>query len=434
MSEILEDAALASPESFARVTTPGERRRAFTILFFSLMCLGAGQSVMFVVLPSLVRKMGLSELQGALPFVSSATIWVFSSGYWGVRSDRWGRKPIMLLGLIAFGISFASFAMVTSAGVSKLLPLTAAWILMIATRSLYGIFGSGAAPAAQAYVADRTTRAERTRGVATIGAAFGLGTAVGPAIGSALVVFGLFAPFYFTALAAFASAAAIWFFMPERTMPRHHRPVKRTLQWYDSRVLPFIIYGLGLSTAGAIPIQTVGYLFMDVLHLTPDETPQYSGIGFMVFAGASLFAQLVIVQRFNLSARALIQWGGAIALASNLLFAIGHQFGPLVFALVISGLGFGMARPGYSAAASLSVSPEEQGAIAGLTSAMAGAGFIFGPLIGNALYEMNPAAPYIFGAALMAALIIYAHFSQHLKNAGSAPDAEETADTQVPNA
>lgn len=429
-------APLATPESFARVTTRAERRRAFTILFLSMMCLGAGQSVMFAVLPSLARELGLSELQASMPFVVSATIWVFSSGYWGAKSDRWGRKPVMLLGLVAFGISFALFAAMASAGVSRLLPVMVAYPLMIAARALYGIFGSGAAPSAQAYVADRTTRAERTQGVATIGAAFGLGTTVGPGIGSVLVVMGLFAPFYFTALVAFASAAAIWFFLPERTAPREHTKPAATLKWHDRRVLPFILFGLGLSTAGAIPVQTVGYLFIDVLHLSPAEAPQYVGIGLMAASMAALFAQLVVVQRFNISARALIRWGSIVALVSNVVFVIGHQFGPLVFALVISGLGFGMARPGYAAAASLSVSPDEQGAIAGLTGATAGAGFIFGPVIGTLLYEWHPVAPYVFGAGLMAALYAYALLSPHLREAGAlAPDtADEVAETQVPNA
>lgn len=429
-------APLATPESFARVTTRAERRRAFTILFLSMMCLGAGQSVMFAVLPSLARELGLSELQASMPFVVSATIWVFSSGYWGAKSDHWGRKPVMLLGLVAFGVSFALFAAMASAGVSRLLPVMAAYPLMIAARALYGIFGSGAAPSAQAYVADRTTRAERTQGVATIGAAFGLGTTVGPGIGSVLVVAGLFAPFYFTALVAFASAAGIWFFLPERTAPREHRKPAATLNWHDRRVLPFILFGLGLSTAGAIPVQTVGYLFIDVLHLSPAAAPQYVGIGLMASSMAALFSQLVIVQRFAISARALIRWGSIVALVSNVVFAIGHQFGPLVFALVISGLGFGMARPGYAAAASLSVSPDEQGAIAGLTGATAGAGFIFGPVIGTLLYEWHPVAPYVFGAGLMAALYAYALLSPHLREAGAlAPDtADEVAETQVPNA
>jgi MFS family permease len=427
-----------SLEAFVSVTTQAERRRAFLILFVSLMCVGAGQSVMFAILPSLARQLGLSEFQASLPFVSSATIWVFTSGYWGGRSDHWGRKPVILLGLVAFGISFASFALVASLGISRILAVALAYPLMIAARSIYGLFGSGAAPAAQAYVADRTTRAERTQGVATIGAAFGLGTTIGPGIGSALVIFGLFAPFYFTAAVAFASAAAIWYFLPERTAPHIRVERKLTLHWYDRRIWPFVIFGLGISTAGAVPIQTVGYLFIDVLHFSPAEAPQYTGIGLVASSLAALFAQLVIVQRFNLSARTLIRWGTLIGLASFVLFAVGRQFGPLVMALVISGLGFGMVRPGYSAAASLAVDPDEQGAIAGITGATSGAGFIFGPIIATELYKISPAAPYWFGAAMMAALYAYALLSPHLKNAGAlAPESdtvEETAETQVPNA
>jgi MFS family permease len=428
---------LHAHDTVVHVTTPEERKRAFGILFVSLMCMGAGQSVMFAILPSLARQMGLTEFEASLPFVCSATIWVFTSGYWGEKSDHWGRKPIILLGLVAFGISFGLFAIVASIGIAGLLPVMIAYPLMIAARSIYGIFGSGAAPAAQAYVVDRTTRDERTRGVAGIGAAFGLGTTIGPGIGSALVVFGLFAPFYFTAIVAFASAAAIWFLLPERSAPKLKIVRRHTLHWHDRRVWPFIVFGVGVSTVGAIPIQTVGYLFIDVLHFSPAVAPQYTGIGLVAASVAGLFAQLVIVQLFKLSARALIYWGSAIALLSNILFAIGHQFGPLVFALIMSGLGFGMVRPGYAAAASLAVDPHEQGAVAGLTGATGAAGFIFGPMIATGLYRITPAAPYIFGAVLMAALYAYAWWSPHLRNAGVIASrteaAEEAPDTQVPN-
>jgi MFS family permease len=425
-------------DTFVRVTTRAERRRAFTILFVSLMCLGAGQTVMFAVLPSLARSLNLTEFEASLPFVASATVWVFSSGYWGRRSDLWGRKPVILLGLTAFGISFGLFAVFANLGVDKIIPAMVAYPLMIAARSLYGIFGSGSAPAAQAYVADRTTRAERTQGVAALGAAFGLGTTIGPGIGAVFVVFGLLAPFYFTSLVAFASAAAIWFFLPERSPPRMHRQRRFHLHWHDRRIWPFIVFGLGISTAGAVPIQTVGYLFIDELHLKLVDAPQYTMIGLVASSLAALFAQLVIVQRFNMSGRSLIRWGSIITIASFLLFVVGHQFGPLVMALIISGLGFGMVRPGYAAAASLAVDPHEQGAIAGLTGATSGAGFIFGPLIATALYRISPQAPYMFGAVLTAIMLVYALFSPHLKNAGLvAPEddaVEEATETQVPNA
>ena len=413
-----------------------DRRRAFTILFLSLMCMGAGQSVMFAILPSLARRLNLTEFQGSLPFVMSATIWLFSSGFWGRQSDRLGRKPIILLGLIAFGVSFASFAGIADLGLHGILAVAIAYPLMIAARSLYGIFGSGTSPAAQAYIADRTTRQERTSGVATLSAAFGLGTTIGPGIGSALVVFGLFAPFYFVALVAFASAAAIWFLLPEHSKPHVQAARTRTLKWHDRRIWPFIVFGIGISTAGAVPIQTIGYLFIDVLHYSPKEAPQYTGIGLVAGAVAALFAQLVVVQRFNLSARTLMRWGAITCMLSFALFSIGRQFGPLVFALMINGLGFGMVRPGYAAAASLAVDPHEQGAIAGLTSATAGAGFIFGPMIATALYRISPSAPYLFGLGLMAACYLYSLLSPHLRNAGLvAPEADQIeAAEEVPNA
>ncbi len=430
--------ARALAERMLRAVADNDKQRAVAILFVSLICMGAGQSVMFAILPSLVRRLGLTEFQGSLPFVASATIWLFSSSYWGGKSDRWGRKPIILLGLIAFGISFASFAAIADLGIHGVLAIALAYPMMIAARAIYGMFGSGASPAAQAYIADRTTREERTSGVATLSAAFGLGTTIGPGIGSALVVFGLFAPFYFVALVAFASAAAIWFLLPETTKPHVHAAQKRALKWHDRRIWPFIVFGVGISTAGAVPIQTIGYLFIDVLHYSPKQAPQYTGIGLVAGAVAALFAQLVVVQRFHLSARTLMRWGSVTCILSFALFAIGRQFGPLVFALMINGLGFGMVRPGYAAAASLSVDPHEQGAIAGLTGATAGAGFIFGPMLATGLYRISPSAPFLFGGGLMLVCWLYALFSPHLKNAGRVtPDEgqiEEAAEMQTPNA
>ena len=402
------------------------------LLFFSLTCLGAGQSVMFAILPSLARKLGLSEFAASLPFVVSATIWVFSSGYWGGKSDHWGRKPVILLGLAAFGISFALFAAIAQLGIAGLIPVVLVFPLLIAARAIYGIFGSGATPSGQAYVADRTTREERVKGVATITAAFGLGTAVGPGIGAVLVVFGLFAPFYFTAVVALASAAAIALYLPEQTPPRLKLEHRRPLKWHDARVWPFLLYGTGITTAAAVPIQTVGYFFIDVLHYAPNVAPQFTGVGLLAMSGATLFAQLVIVQRFAVTARLLLRLGGLVTIASFLLFVVSHQFGPLVFALTLNGLGIGMVRPGYAAAASLAVEPHEQGTVAGLVGATAGAGFIFGPMIATSLYDVSPVAPYIFGAALVAACHLYALMSPRLRLAGEAR-AQEDVEPIVPD-
>ncbi|MGZ5934677.1 MAG: MFS transporter [Rhizomicrobium sp.] len=422
---------------FARVTTPAERRRAFGILFVSLVCMGAGQTVLFNILPPLSRQLGLSTVQTTSVFAVSAAVWVVTSTFWGRKSDRWGRKPVMLLGLLAFAVSFALFATVMLSGLKHWIPAIAIFPLMIATRSIYGLLGSGTQPASQAYVADRTTPAERLQGVATVGSAFGLGTTVGPAIASLFAVIGLLAPFYFISALALASAATIWFLLPERTPPKEREYVHSNLKWYDRRILPFVIFAIGLSTASTVPIQTMGFFFMDVLHVKPEAAAQFNMIGQMSSSMAALFAQLVLIQRVHVSARAMTNWGLGAALACSLIFLLSGQFGPLVVALALSGLGFGMARPGFTSGASLSVAPHEQGAVAGIIGGASAMGFIAGPLIGY-MYEWSPYIPYIFMGALLIGLFIFMWLSPTLHNAGIIEThhevLEESAETPVANA
>jgi len=435
-AQVLREEAEIAHE-FASITTPAERRRAFAILFVSLVCMGAGQTVLFNVLPPLSRQLGLSTVQTTSIFAVSAAVWVVTSTYWGRKSDRWGRKPVMLLGLLAFAASFALFASVMLAGLQHWIPAVAIFPLMIATRSIYGLLGSGTQPASQAYVADRTAPSERLQGVATVGSAFGLGTTVGPAIASLFAVLGLLAPFYFISALALASAATIWFLLPERTPPKEREYVKSNLKWHDRRILPFVIFAIGLSTASTVPIQTMGFFFMDVLRVKPEAAAQFNMIGQMSSSMAALFAQLVLIQRVRISARAMTNWGLGAAMACGLIFLFSGQFGPLVVGLALSGLGFGMARPGFTSGASLSVAPHEQGAVAGIIGGASAMGFIAGPVIGY-MYEWSPYIPYIFMAVLLAALFVYMWLSPTLRYAGTIESdhevLEEAAETPVANA
>ena len=419
------------------ITTRAERRRAFGILFVSLLCMGAGQTVLFNILPPLSRQLGLTEVMTTTVFAVSALVWVITSTYWGKKSDHWGRRPVMLLGLLSFAASFALFATVMLGGLRHWLPAVAIFPLLILARSLYGLLGSGTQPAAQAYVADRTTPQERMQGVATVGSAFGLGTVAGPAIASLFTPFGLLVPFYFISVLALLSAATIWFLLPERTAPKARAPSSVSLKWHDRRIMPFAIFAIGLSTASTVPIQTMGFFFMDVLHVAPEHSAQYNMVGQLATSLAALFAQLVVVQYVRISARALTNWGLGAALISCVAFLAFGNFFILVVGLALSGLGFGMARPGFTSGASLSVSPHEQGAVAGIIGGASAMGFIAGPLIGL-MYEWSPYVPYIFASVLLAALFIYMWLSPALRNAGIVPPdieiVEEDIETPVANA
>lgn len=388
-------------------TTASERKRAFGILFFCLLCLGMGQSLFFAVLPPVARDLGLTEVQVGAIFSLSALLWVVTSPYWGRTSDVWGRKPIMLIGLCGFGTSTIGFAVFIWMGMQGMIGLALLFPLLVGVRAIFGAFGSGTMPASQAYVADRTTRAERASGVATIGAAFGMGTVIGPGVAAALIVFGLLAPFFVVGSLAFASAIAIWVLLPERTRPRERQDKKNRLKIKDSRVWPFLIVGVLMAMGQSIVVQVSAFYFQDTLSLSVEDAAQMVGVGMMAMAMSTLFAQLVLIQRMNLSVQTMLRSGTVIMIVAFGLMITGGNYATLVMALVASGLGFGLLRPGLSAAASLSVEPDEQGSIAGYIGSTAAMGHVVNPFVALPLYQIMPQAPFILAACLMVIMGIF---------------------------
>ncbi len=403
----------------ALVVPPAERRRAFLVLTLGLMCTGFSQAVVYAILPPIARDLGLSELQVGSIFVLSSAFWVLTTPWWGRRSDHLGRKRTILIGLFGFALSMLLFTVALEAAQAHWLPIAVAFPILIVTRSLYGLIVSAANPAAQAYVAERTAREERTRAVATIGAAYGLGATIGPGVSASLVILGILVPFYFTVLLGLASAAAIWRFLPEG-QARLEKPPRIKLSILDRRITLNLVNGVLISAAQAIMIQTVAFYMMDRLSLPLDSAAQFAGIGLMAASLAALFGQLVIVHRFRLSAPALERTGLGIAAVAFLALGFSYQLGPLVFALTMIGLGQGMSRPGNSAVASLVVRRHEQGAVAGLSNATNAVGFLFMPFIAMPAYKLDPALPYFIGAGLLALGLGISLLDPNARRAGAA--------------
>jgi MFS family permease len=179
----------------------------------------------------------------------------------------------------------------------------------------------------------------------------------------------------------------------------------------DRRVLPFIVFGVALSLVQGVTVQTIAFYFMDRLGMALDEVAQFVAVGFMGSALAALFAQLVVVQRYGMTTRALMRGGIGLAAFTYLLFVIAPAYGPLTFAMVLQGLAFGLARPGFSAAASLAVDPDEQGMVAGLLGSTGAAGHIVSPLVVLVFYQgIGPASPYLLCLGLLAALFVSLYF------------------------
>lgn len=391
--------------------------RALRILFLCLVCIGIGQSMLFSILPPAARAIGLSPFQVSTIFATSAGIWVFVSPWWGRRSDVRGRRPIILAGLLGYALSMFSLAVVIEIGRDGLLPAQIVYPMLIVARSLFALLGSGTGPASQAYVADRTTRTERTAGVALVSAAMGVGETIGPGIGAVLATLSLLAPLYLSAALAVVSAFMIHRFLPERGPPvEHAAPLPPRLSFRDPRVAPFVLVSATLQAVRATTTITLAFFLQDTLGLSPQQTVQYSGIGFVTLAVAGLFAQLVLVQRFRPTARHMLRAGVPLALAAFVVFAVAHSYPAYLLALVLLGIGLGLMRPGSAAGASLSVEANEQGATAGLVNGVAVLGNVFGPMIGTSLYALSPIGPYVLNAAIMTFAFILLFTNRRLRN------------------
>src|SRR5262245_24619522 len=117
--------------------------------------------MLFAILPPAARELGIKPVQISIIFATSASFWIFVSPWWGRQSDVWGRRPVVLIGLLGFGLSMALLGATIALGGAGMLPAALVWPMLIASRCVFALVGSGTGPASQAYVADRTTAAER---------------------------------------------------------------------------------------------------------------------------------------------------------------------------------------------------------------------------------------------------------------------------------
>jgi MFS family permease len=406
-----------------------ERQRAFVILFCSLLVIGVGNTSLFSLVPPMAREIGIPDALAGAIFSLSALFWVFASPFWGRLSDRIGRKPVITAGLTAYAVSMAGLALAAQAGLSGWVGWGAAFVLLALARAIFGMFGSATGPAAQAYVADYTHPSERMAEIAALTSAFALGSAAGPALMAMLAAeLGLVLPIALTALTAGIAALAVTRFLPAHVPregePALDRPVEtRRISSLklaaDPRLTGFLIYAVGMSTVTGALAQTYGFFTMDRLDVAGAKAAELAATGYMTGALALLAAQLGLLPRLRMSPRGLMILGALLLAAGVAVQAAASSHGALLASQMLQGLGFGLARPGFSSGASLAVERDVQGAAAGLVVACNGAGFIVAPLIGGVLYQsVHPLATLGVVGVLCVALAVFAWRSRRLRVSG----------------
>lgn len=396
------------------------------VIIIALLIAYMGLGVLNPLLAPIVRELGLSEIQGGLLITTASLMFTLGSPFWGGRIATWGYKTVLLLSLCGFGLGYGVFALVMQLGVAGTITPMAAFFALLATRGVAGFLMSGTPVTAQAYIVSVTSGAERTSGIALLGAANGMGFIAGPILGAVLVGLGLVAPIAAAALLPLLAAALVATQLREPARRGRVALAQPGLSPADPRIRPWLLVGFTVIAALVGVQVTAGFLFQDRLGLTPQGTAVAVSTALVAVGITNLGSQLGIVRVLRPPPLLLLRVGLPIAAVGFAALAAASSFPLLIGAFVLAGFGLGLALPGYTAAATMEVEAHEQGRAAGLTTAAQGMGSVFGPLLATSLYQLRQELPYLLAFSLLTAVALAVWLHPRLRRV-SAPARQPAA-------
>lgn len=379
-------------------TRPAGRRWAVPALLALLAANAVGHSFVLIVLPPLGRQMGFGDLRTGMLVGLSALVLTLSGPVWGHVCEKVGRRPVLLAGLAAAGLFPVLFAAVVAGRLSSALGAGSAFALLLAARLAQSAGTGGIMPGAQAYLADSTSTERRAAGMGLMGAAFGIGTVAGAALawrlGGTQVVVALL---MIAALIGGVLVAA-WRLLSE---PPHVPARDEGERLRVGEVWPFLLVTLcGLAVYGLLQ-QVTALRFQDAFGLSPEQSIGRSGATLMLTMAVMILTQGVIVRRLGWMPSRLLRVGAVGAALAMLAATLAPSAASLMGATAGLGAFLGLLLPGNLAALSLRAGDGAQAKAAGLNAIGQGLGMAAGPMLGAALYQLSPSAPYGVGVLLL---------------------------------
>lgn len=368
-------------------------RRNLTILALTMIVIMLGFGMVVPIMPFLIDKMGATGSDLGWLVAVYALMQLIFAPIWGALSDRVGRKPVLMLGIVGYAIFLILFGLATQF-----------WMLFLA-RSLAGILSSATYPSMMAFISDSTTPEERGDGMGKLGAAMGLGVILGPGIGGWLAGDSLSLPFFIAAAMAVVTLILVAIFLPESLPPEARqqtelRTVDMKALWAALHSPIGILFGMAfLVSFGLTSFEAIFGLY--ALQKFSYGTEQVGTI--MVVVGlVSAGAQGALIGPMTR------KWGEPFVIKLSIL---GSVVGFLLmltavnYATVLLTTGFfvltvALLRPAVASLISQQATMG-QGIALGLNNSFMSLGRIIGPLGAGYLFDINISFPYLGGALIM---------------------------------
>ena len=356
------------------------KRSPLLVIFITVFIDLIGFGIVIPVLPFYAEgtSFGASPREVGLLFASYSIMQLVFAPVLGRLSDKYGRRPILLISLLGTSVGFLILGFATTL-----------WMLFLG-RIIDGISG-GNISTAQAYIADVTTKEDRAKGMGLIGAAFGLGFVFGPAIGGILSRWGINVPFLFAGGLAFANAILLYFTLPETITPDH--PARASAA--SGRGWGQLVTALKNSRlAMVLTIYFLSIVAFSIMTATFSLFLMFR-FGYDAFHNGWIFAFVGIISAFiqgALIGRLVKKFGEpSLVIAGALLFSGSLFATPFVTPVIgvvgilliaaVSAIGNALMSPTLTSLASKSASAAEQGGVLGVTQSVASLARAVGPSI-----------------------------------------------------
>ncbi|HEU5349765.1 MAG TPA: MFS transporter [Ktedonobacterales bacterium] len=410
-------------DSSPRAAKAAQRDSRNAIMMVALVVLVdiTGFGLILPLLPFWAERLGANPFEVGLILTVYAVAQFLFTPVLGVLSDRFGRRPVILISLLIEALGFALTALAGT------LPL------LLAARFIGGL-GASNIGSAQAVVADVTAPKDRARGMGMIGAAIGVGFVVGPALGGVLAGIGSTVPFWAAFVVALLNVLLVLALLPES---RAQRPATR------EALSPFAVFA-GWKRARQNPaivrLITVNLLFTLAFTAMEAVFPLFSQdvFGWHATQNGYVFTYvgvLIVIMQGGMVGQLVKRWGergvqitGLALLAAGLgLLPLSGTLALLLLTLGLLSIGDGAVTPTNNALISLASPSEAQGEILGLSQGMAGLGRMIGPLAAGWLFGIGIGLPFLFGAVLALAALLVALPRIELRSSQPAQETDAAA-------